>query len=269
MGIYVVTGGSKGIGEATVARLRSDGHTVVSIARKNSDLNADLGTPEGRKLVIDGIHARFPDGIDGLVSNAGIAFAKPVSRVLSVNFFGAVAVMEGLFDLLKKKHGRVCCVTSASLAYGGREGDKYWVDNLLVNCGDEERICALMDSFDPAEVHDAPYRSTKSALVRWVRRTAPGWAVKGVILNALAPGAVDTSIMEDATVDGQVMMGGSPEDLLAYVIPPLYGQNRIQPPDFIAQSIVYLLSERTHGLCGSVLICDSGTATVLHSEKYY
>ena len=269
MGTYVVTGGSHGIGAATVKKLMAQGHKVISTAIDSSDIDADLGTPEGRQLVIDTLHKICPDGIDGLVSNAGIAFSKKLSKVLSVNYFGAVAVMEGLFDLIQAKHGRVLAVTSASLAYGGREGSKYWVDNLLVNCGDEDRICKLADTFDPKQVHDALYRSTKSALVRWVRRTAPGWAVKGVTLNALAPGAVDTNIMSDATVDGQVLMGGPEEELMAYVIPPLYGQNRIQPPEHIAESIAYMVSPDTHGLCGEVLYCDGGTATVMHSEKYY
>lgn len=269
MGIYVVTGGSLGIGRAVVEKLRANGHKVISTAISDSDLDADLGTFEGRKTVIDGIHKMCPEGIDGLVSNAGIAFAKPLSKVLSVNYFGAVAVMEGLFDLVQKKNGRVCCVTSASLAYGGREDNKYWVDNLLVNCGDEERIGALVNSFDIKAVDNAIYGSTKAALVRWVRRTAPGWAVKGITLNGLAPGAVDTSIMNDAKIDGEVLMGGPQEELLAYVIPPLYSQGRIQPPAHIAESIAYLVSEDTHGLCGTILTCDGGTATVMHPEKYF
>ena len=205
-----------------------------------------------------------PDGIDGLVSNAGIASSKRLSDVLSVNYFGAVAIMEGLFDLVQKKHGRICCVTSASLAYDMREGCKYYVDNLLVNCGDEERIGALVNTFDPKEVDNAVYGSTKSALVRWVRRTAPGWALKGVTLNAVAPGAVDTSIME-----GVENMGCDPEVALAFPIPMLYGQDRIMPPEHLAESIAYIVSEDTHGLCGEVLYCDGGCAAVLHSEKYY
>jgi len=264
MGIYVVTGGSKGIGAATAEMLRRAGHQVVAIARKNSDLDADLGTPEGRERVITRLHEMFPDGIDGLVSNAGIASAKRLSQVTSINFFGAVAVMEGLFDLVEKKHGRICCVTSASLAYDMREGCKYYVDNLLVNCGDETRIGALVDTFDPKAVDNAVYGSTKSALVRWVRRTAPGWALKGVTLNALAPGAVDTSIM-----DGVEDMGCDPEVGMAFPIPTLYGQDRIMPSEHIAESIVYLVSQDTHGLCGEVLYCDGGCAAVLHSEKYY
>lgn len=264
MGVYIVTGGSKGIGEAAARQLREAGHTVVSIARRNSDLDADIGTPEGRERVIARVHELFPDGIDGLVSNAGIASAPRLSQVLSINYFGAVAVMEGLFDLLKKKGGRCVVVTSASLAYDMREGNRYFVDNLLVNCGDEERIGALVDSFDRTKVDNAIYGSTKSALVRWMRRSAPSWAMAGVHLNAVAPGAVDTTIM-----DGVEDMGGDPEVLMAFPIPTLYGRNCIMPSEDIAESIVYMVSERTHGVCGEVLYCDGGTAAVLHSEKYY
>ena len=264
MGTYVVTGGSLGIGASTVKKLRSQGHEVISVSISNSDINADLGNTGDRLFVIDTLHKMCPNGIDGLVSNAGIASAKPLSKVLSVNYFGAVTIMEGLFDLIQKKSGRVCCVTSASLAYDMREGCKYYVDNLLVNCGDEERIGKLVDTFDPKEVDNAVYGSTKSALVRWVRRTAPGWAVKGVLLNAVAPGAVDTSIMDDVED-----MGCDDETMSAFPIPTLYGQNHIMPPEHIAEAIAYAVSNDTHGLCGEVLYCDGGCSAVLHSEKYY
>lgn len=264
MGDYIVTGGSKGIGKAVVDSLRSNGHSVISIARRDSDMDADIGSAEGRKLIIDKLHAMFPNGIDGFVSNAGIASSKYFSQVLSINYFGAVTIMEGIFDLLVKKHGRCVVVTSASLAYDLREGNRFFVDNLLVNCGDEERIGALVNTFDPKKVDNAIYGSTKAALVRWMRRSAPYWALKGVKLNAVAPGAVDTSIM-----DGVEDMGGDTETLMAFPIPTLYGHDGIMPPADVAESILYLLSENTHGVCGEVLYCDGGTAAVLHSEKYY
>ena len=56
MGTYVVTGGSHGIGAATVKKLMAQGHKVISTAIDSSDIDADLGTPEGRQLVIDTLH---------------------------------------------------------------------------------------------------------------------------------------------------------------------------------------------------------------------
>ena len=107
MGFYVVAGGNKGIGEKTVGILRSQGHDVVSIGSTGGDIIADLGTVQGRDKVVSEVRSRCPDGLDGLVCNAGIAGVpkhKP-SYVLSVNYFGAVAIATGLYELLKMKKG--------------------------------------------------------------------------------------------------------------------------------------------------------------------
>lgn len=73
MGVYVVTGGSGGIGGKTVEILRSQGHEVINVDLKDSDICANLATKEGRDEVIREIHARYPDGIDGLCCNAGVS----------------------------------------------------------------------------------------------------------------------------------------------------------------------------------------------------
>jgi NAD(P)-dependent dehydrogenase (short-subunit alcohol dehydrogenase family) len=107
MGIYAVTGGSKGIGEKTVEILRRNGHRVINIDISGGDIQADLGTREGRAGIIRELHEKCPGGLDGLVSNAGIAGLdrfKP-SYVLAVNYFGAVSLMEGVYDLLKMRKG--------------------------------------------------------------------------------------------------------------------------------------------------------------------
>ncbi len=83
--------------------LRAHDHEVVNIDLEGGDINADLGTAEGREFAISQIHKRYPDGLDGLVCNHGIG-ALPkfrLSYILSVNYFGAVAIIEGLYDLLK------------------------------------------------------------------------------------------------------------------------------------------------------------------------
>lgn len=60
MGVYVVTGGSGGIGGKTVEILRSQGHEVVNVDLKDSDICANLATKEGRDEVIHTIHAQYP-----------------------------------------------------------------------------------------------------------------------------------------------------------------------------------------------------------------
>ena len=70
MGVYVVTGGSSGIGAAAVETLRKDGHEVINVDLRNGDICANLATPEGRQTAIDGIYEKCPDGLDGIICNS-------------------------------------------------------------------------------------------------------------------------------------------------------------------------------------------------------
>src|SRR4051794_18109081 len=99
----VVTGGASGIGAATTRRPAAAGQRVVTVDVRDADVVADLGTPEGRQAAIDGVARDFAAGsIDGLVTCAGLAGLtdRPGSVVASVNYFGTVALLEGLRPLL-------------------------------------------------------------------------------------------------------------------------------------------------------------------------
>ncbi len=76
MGVYAVTGGTKGIGFDAVKALSGWGHDVINIDIDNGDICADLGTQRGRRTVIDELHDRCVDGLDGFISNAGIVWRK-------------------------------------------------------------------------------------------------------------------------------------------------------------------------------------------------
>ena len=67
MGIYVITGGSSGIGAKTVEILKSKGHDVVNIDLNGGDINANLATKEGRKHALTELHEKYPDGIDAMI----------------------------------------------------------------------------------------------------------------------------------------------------------------------------------------------------------
>ena len=261
MGRYVVTGGTKGIGAKAVEILRSQDHEVITVARENADINADLGTNEGRESVLAEIIKNCGDGLDGLICNAGIAGLSihKSSYVLSVNYFGTVAVAEGLYGLLKIRKGNCAVTVSGSLAYSNR--GRYFVDALLNNCGDEARIGRLVDAFPTDETRFAIYVSTKIALARWVRRVSPSWAAHGVNINALAPGPVDTTIMGDSMKPG----GG----LFFHPLPTLHGQNRVMEPIEAADPLVFLVSPGAKGMSGAILFCDAGTEAILSTEKFY
>lgn len=94
----VVTGYASGIGAAVARQLAADGEHVIGVDRADADGNVDLATVEGRADLVDGV-APLSDGIiDAIVANAGSALSVPVT--VSVNFFGAIATLEGLRPLL-------------------------------------------------------------------------------------------------------------------------------------------------------------------------
>lgn len=72
MAIYVITGGTTGIGAAAKEKILEQGHEVFNIDYKGGDYLADLSIPEGRQGAIDEVFRRYPDGIDVLICNAGV-----------------------------------------------------------------------------------------------------------------------------------------------------------------------------------------------------
>lgn len=267
MGVYVITGASSGIGACTAAVLRARGHEVVNIDSKNGDIPADLSRYDDRRAAIHALHERFPEGLDGMICNAGVsATCGNPALILSVNYFGAVTLADGVFDLLRKKRGSCVFVSSNSIAQGAARMDFV---GLLNNHGremghdyrDEERILSLVRDVDPAASHSF-YVASKYALARWVRRVSADWASKGVRINAIAPGNVESAMT--AALSPQHMAA-----VEALPVPINYASKTLMDPVDIANAIVFLSSPEAHGINGVILFVDGGTDALLNSEKVY
>ena len=194
MGVYAITGASSGIGAKTKELLLQKGHEVINIDLKDGDICVNLATPEGRQAAVDKLHELHPEGLDGMICNAGVSGAcGNLELIISLNYFGTVAIAKGVYDLLKKKHGS--CVVTVSNTISQGAGRKDIVD-LLNNIGDEKRVLSLVSSMDSTNlsVGNSLYVSTKYALARWVRRVSATWAANGVRINAVAPGNVHTAM---------------------------------------------------------------------------
>ncbi|HEX3946368.1 MAG TPA: SDR family NAD(P)-dependent oxidoreductase, partial [Acidimicrobiales bacterium] len=102
MTTVAVTGAASGIGAACARRLAGAGATVIGIDLRDTAVRADLGTPEGRAAAIEGVTERAGGALDGLVTCAGLAGApsRSGSLLASVNYFGTVALLDGLRPLL-------------------------------------------------------------------------------------------------------------------------------------------------------------------------
>ncbi len=128
----LITGCSSGIGEATAFYLRDRGWTVIPTARKEHDLDVlrassfdpiqlDLGDSESVQQTIQECLKRVPEGLGGIVNNAGMAMPGAVEdmgrdalrKQFEVNVFGQQELTNGLIPIFRKQGwGRIVNVSS-------------------------------------------------------------------------------------------------------------------------------------------------------------
>ena len=175
--------------------LLGEGHEVFNIDYKGGDLEADLSTDEGVHAAIRAVEEKYPDGIDGLISNAGVGPGAPAEMIFALNFYAGTYIAEGLRPLLAKKKG--CCVMTCSNTITNSIVRMDWVE-LLTNLRNRERGMELARMI-PKEKGPAAYSSSKCALARWIRRVSPNWAVDGLRINGVAPGNTTTPMTKGMT----------------------------------------------------------------------
>ena len=143
MPLTLVTGSASGIGAATVLALQEAGHTVITADLRNADINGDLSTAEGRKSVLAQALERCGGTLDSVVLCAGLgAQVQPSSLITSVNYFGAVELLDGLLPALQKGNNPSAVVIS-SVASAMLPWDK---NPLAAACeaGDEAAVSAIV-----------------------------------------------------------------------------------------------------------------------------
>jgi NAD(P)-dependent dehydrogenase (short-subunit alcohol dehydrogenase family) len=248
-----ITGSASGIGAALRARLEAAGERVIGVDVRDAEVVADLGMPAGRATAVDEIRAAGGGRLDGLVACAGLGpHVEPCAAIVTVNFFGAQALLAGLRDVLAAgKRPAAVAVSSNSAALPDAESPL--VDACLA--GDEAEARRLASTLGGIP----SYAGAKLALARWVRRHAPAWAADGVRLNAIAPGAVQTPLLA----------GGLAHPVLGDAIRgfpiPLGG---FGAPGDIAAAIAFLLGPDAAFCCGTVLVVDGGSDALLRPDAW-
>lgn len=246
----VVTGGGRGIGAAVARSLAETGASVVVSARSADEIEA---TAEG--LRSDGLDAwavpcdvtdphavgelaasadELLGGVDVLVNNAGVGHSAPLKaitletweRVFAVNVTGTFLCTQAFLPgMLERGWGRV--VNVASIA--GKMGAPYI----------------------------AAYAASKHAVVGFTRSIAAEVATRGVTVNAVCPGFVETEMVTDS-VERIVRKTGMSEADARQNLADQSPQRRVFEASEVAYQVLCLCDPRARGVNGQAVVLDGG-----------
>jgi acetoacetyl-CoA reductase len=233
--VAFVTGGTRGIGRAITERLAADGYKVAA-GYSGNDEAANQTAAELGVMVVKGNVGSFEDcqraiaeveaklgPIDVLVNNAGITrdgmlhkmTPEQWSQVISVNldslFNMTRLVIEGMRE---RGYGRIVSISSIN----GQKG----------------------------QMGQANYSAAKAGLIGFSKAVAQENARKGITVNVVAPGYIDTE-----------MVRAVPEKVLESIIAQI-PVGRLGRADEIADAVAYLSSERAGFITGSTISVNGG-----------
>ncbi len=235
--VVIVTGGSSGIGRATVDALLDEGALVYSLdrdpsSREGSDsftfIDTDVRVEEQVTAAIDSV-ATAHGRIDVLINAAGIELVSAVEdttleswdRVLDTNLRGYFLTIRAALPWLKRSQGSIVNVASQLALVGAR----------------------LFSA----------YTSSKSAVLGLTRSVALECAASGVRVNAICPGAIDTPLLRRQFADGKRGPQGTIDDLVG-----MHPLGRLGEPREIARPILFLASAEASFMTGSIVVVDGG-----------
>ncbi|WBP94602.1 SDR family oxidoreductase [Mycolicibacterium neoaurum] len=259
MGIFVVTGSASGMGQAAADRLRAGGHSVIGVDLRDADVIADLSTEAGRRAAVGAVLELCDGVLDGAVLAAGLGPVPGRDRLIAeVNYFGVVNLLAALRPALARAERAKIVVVSSNSTTTVPLVPRRAVRALLN--GDSENALRAVRIFGN---RSAPmiYAASKIAVARWVRRNAvtAQWAGAGIRLNALAPGAVMTPLLEEQLAD--------PTEAKAITTFPV-PVGGFGDPGQLADWMVFMLSDAAEFLCGSVIFVDGGSDAYFRPDSW-
>jgi 3-oxoacyl-[acyl-carrier protein] reductase len=233
--VCVVTGGTRGIGAATVRMLAQEGAHVLSVARSGADVELDVTAPEAGERLL----AACPDPPWALVNNAGISQARALDDLTDADWreqwelhvMAPMRLMRSFAPAMAEAGGgRIVNVSSSS----GRR---------------------------PSRRLDASYSVTKAAQLSLSRVFADAFAAEGVLVNAVTPGAIEGAAWkeEGGLADQIAARTGKTRDEVLEATrssPPL---GRMGTDDEVAAVITFLCSEGASNVAGAAWAVDGGS----------
>jgi NAD(P)-dependent dehydrogenase (short-subunit alcohol dehydrogenase family) len=237
----VVTGGNTGLGEAFAKALAEVGASVALAARtreRSEAVAAEIADSGGRAIAVD-LDVKKPDQVermlgevterlgpvDILVNNAGVCYHRPAAEVPRGEWLNTFEV---------NVHGLWYCAQTVGKQMIERGG------GVIINTGSISAMIVNRPQWQPA------YNASKAAVHQLTKSLAAEWAPYNVRVNALAPGYVKTAM---AQVDEPRFRQHWIEDT------PM---KRYAMPEELGPSLVYLASDASSFMTGSVLVVDGG-----------
>jgi NAD(P)-dependent dehydrogenase (short-subunit alcohol dehydrogenase family) len=256
MATHIVTGGASGLGAAVTARLRDRGERVVTVDLRDADVNADLGAPEARGVAVARALEVADGAIAGLVPCAGLGPQVPDHALIaSVNFFGAVAFLDGCLDALAA--GAPASASGAAVAISSNSTtiDPTVNDALVAAFLDRDEETARRLATELAG--NTVYASSKVAIARDIRRRVDEWGSRGVRINAVAPGPFRSPLLQQGLDDPTF-------GPLIEALPVPTGA--IGSPEEVAAVIDFLLGSDASYVHGSIVFVDGGIDALLRPD---
>jgi dehydrogenase/reductase SDR family protein 4 len=241
--IALVTGASRGIGQAVAAAFAREGATVVICSRKQEALEqaaagikgnvlplaCHVGRPEEIQRLVKTVHQEF-GRIDILVNNAGTNIAQ--GPVLQVD--------ESKFDKMIATNLKSAFLLTQAIAPGMCERGWGSIINMASISGLRPQHQGML------------YSMTKAALIMMTKSYAQELGPKGVRVNAIAPGLIQTVMSEYYWKDGAKLAGVLERQPIQHL-----GQ-----PEEIAEVAVLLAGEGGSYITGQTFVIDGGRTLV-------